>query len=104
MTTRTSTELKQAFKQFVELVKPIEDVCNVVVLEDGKPKLFTFIRQLDDAVSSQVHNAEFQIMDDFPELPVEFHVRYLEGRPLKSFISPLSALTFSRKTPDQAQV
>ena len=90
MTTRTSSSLKQAFKRFVELVKPIEDVQYVVASEDGG-HIFTYITQSDQGVYSQVHAAEFQIMRDFPSLDVLFHVRYLEGKHLDArALSPLS--------------
>ena len=96
MTTRTSPTLKQAFKRFVELVRPIEDVQYVVAFDDDELDFYTFITQLDDAVSSQVHEAEFQIMDNFPDLLVEFHVRYLEGRSPESFVGQLPTLSYSR--------
>ena len=96
MTTRTSSALKQAFKRFVDLVKPVEDVQYVVAFEDDELDFYTFITKLDDAVSSQVHEAEFQIMDSFPELLVDFHVRYLEGRRPESFVGQLPPLSYSR--------
>lgn len=95
MTTRTSTELKKAFKRFVELVKPIEDVRHVVAWDEGEPEIFTYITRLDEAVSARVHEAEFQIMRDFPDLPVLFHVRYLEGRQLDP--EALPPLSYSKR-------
>ena len=41
MTTRTSPALKQAFKCFVELVKPIEDVQYVVAFDDEETLFYT---------------------------------------------------------------
>jgi hypothetical protein len=87
--------LKQAFKRFVELVKPIDDVRHVVAIEDGAPDIFTYITTLDESVSSQVHHAEFEIMRDFPNLAVLFHVRYLEGRKLDAYA--LSPLAYSKE-------
>ena len=100
MTTRTSLALKQAFKRFVELVKPIEDVQYVVAFDDDEPQISTYITKLDDKVSSRVHRAEFVIMDEFPSLLVDFHVWYLEGKPLRNFIHPLPRLTYARDSLD----
>jgi hypothetical protein len=100
VTTRTSTELKRAFKRFVELVKPIEDVLYVLAADEDEPSFWTFITRLDDRVSSQVHYAEMEIMDQFPDLLLDFHVRYLEGRPLESFIRPISPLVYAREGTD----
>jgi hypothetical protein len=100
VTTRTSPALKQAFKRFVKLVKPIEDVQYVVAFEDEETQISTYITKLDEAVSSRVHHAEFVIMDEFPSLLVDFHVWYLEGKPLRNFIHPLPRLTFARESLD----
>lgn len=80
----------EAFRRFVELVKPIEDVHHVVALDEGEVHVFAYITRLDDAVSHKVYEAEFQVLDEFRDLPIDFHVRYLEGRPLPSTSSPLT--------------
>ena len=100
MTTRTSASLKHAFKRFVELVKPIEDVRHVVAFEDGEMDIFTYIRERDDDVSKLVYEAEFAIMEQFPELPILFHVRWLEGKALDSFVRPPPSLTYSKQGSD----
>jgi hypothetical protein len=94
MTTRTSASLRQAFKRFVELVKPIEDVKHVIAFDDGGPEIFTYITRLDEGVSERVHQAESAIMQDYPDLQVLFHVRYLEGRLLDKRALP--PLTYSK--------
>jgi hypothetical protein len=96
MTTRTSASLKQAFKRFVELVKPIEDVRHVVAGDDGEPRIYTFITRMDEPVMFEVFHVEYRIMEEFPDLPVDFHVRFLEGKPLESFLRPMSNLTYSK--------
>jgi hypothetical protein len=97
MAQRTSASLKQAFKQFVELVKPIDDVRYVVASDAGGPEISTYITELDEDVSTQVFHAEYRIMDDFPELPVDFHVWYLEGKSLEDFVRQLPPLVYSRQ-------
>jgi len=94
MTTRTSASLKQAFKRFVKLVEPIEDVRHVVAFDDGGIDVFTHITRRDEAVMSQVHHAEFRIMEEYPDLPVLFHVRYLEGKHLD--LDRLPPLSYSK--------
>lgn len=94
MTTRTSPALKQAFKRFVELVKPIEDVRYVVAFDDGGPDIFTYIVKPVDNAYTRVHAAEFQIMREFPDLDVLFHVRTLDGRQVNTLAS--SSLAFSK--------
>ena len=98
MTTRTSASLKQAFKRFVELVKPIDDVRHVVAFDDeGEVDFFTYIKERDRVVMSAVYRAEDHIILEFPDLPVDFHVRYLEGRTLSDLVHPLPPLAFSRQ-------
>jgi hypothetical protein len=96
MATRTSASLKHAFKRFVELVRPIEDVRHVVAFDDELPEIFTYITKLDEKVMFQVYDAQVSIMEDYPELPLDFHIRYLEGRPLESFVYPMPPLSFSK--------
>jgi len=97
MTTRTSASLKHAFKRFVELVKPIEDVHHVIAGDDGEPRIYTFITKMDEPIMFEVFHAEYRVLEEFPDLPIDFHVRFLEGKPLESFLRPASALHYSRK-------
>jgi hypothetical protein len=97
MTTRTSASLKHAFKRFVELVKPIDDVRHVVATDYEEPDIYTFITRRDEAVMFDVFQAEYRIMEEFPDLPVDFHVRYLEGKKPEDFMKPLPALAYSRQ-------
>jgi hypothetical protein len=103
MTTRTSSSLKQAFKRFVELVKDIDDVRCVVAFDDQEPDIFTYIEDLDELVMSRVHEVEIRIMEEFTLLLADFHVRYLEGLPLESFVHPLPALSYLRHGTDGAR-
>jgi hypothetical protein len=102
MTAKTSTGVKQAFKRFVELVKAIEDVHYVVAFDDDEPEISTYITKLDEAVSRLVFHAEFKIMEEFPQIPIEFHVWYLEGRPIESFVRnpPLFFAKSGQNLPD----
>jgi hypothetical protein len=43
-----------------------------------------------------VFHAEYRIMEEFPDLPVDFHIHYLEGKDLSDFIKPLPVLAFSK--------
>ena len=96
MSTRTSSSLKHAFKRFVELVKPIDDVRHVVALDDERPEIFTYIAKLNEAVAFRVYDAQISIMEDYPGLQLDFHVRSLDGRPLESFVQPIPRLIFSK--------
>ena len=96
MATGTSTELKRAFEQFVELVKPIEDVRYVVAFDDEEPEISTYITRLDEGVMLQVIRAEIPIMEEFPDLPVDFHVWSMEGRPIESFVGQIPTLAYVR--------
>jgi hypothetical protein len=98
MATRTSASLKQAFKRFVELVRPVEDVRHVVAFDGDAPEISTYITRLDEDVSIQVFHAEYKVMDEFPDLAVDFHVWYLEGDSLEDLVSPLPPLVYSRET------
>lgn len=96
MTTRTSAEVKQAFERFVDLMEHIEDVRCAVVFDDDELDFYTYIEAMDDAVMTRVHHAEIRIMEEFPDILMDFHVRYLEGKPLEAFIDPLPALSYLR--------
>jgi hypothetical protein len=96
MTTRTSASLKQAFKRFVGLVEPIEDVRHVVAWDDGEVDISTYITRLDEAVMFRVNRAARAIYEEFPDLPVDFHIWFLEGRPIDSFVRSLPQLRYSK--------
>ena len=85
-----------AFNQFVDQVKDIEDVQYVVAFDDEEPEISTYITRMDEAVTMQVIRAEIPIMEGFPNLPVDFHVWYLEGRPIESFVGQLPTLAYVR--------
>lgn len=99
MTTRTSPALKQAFKRFVELVKPIEDVQYVVAFDfdDEEPEISTYITKLDEEVAVQVFHAQDELIDHFPHLPVDFHIWYLEGNKLSDFVRHMPPLVYARE-------
>ena len=97
MTARMSTSLKKAFKRFVELVEPIDDVCYVVAFDEDELEISTYITRPDEDVMSRVFRAEFEIMKRFPLLPIDFHVWFLEGRPLEALVNPIPPLIYSRE-------
>ena len=93
-----AAKTKRAFREFVKLVEPIDDVRHVVAFADGAPEIFTYIRHRDDEVCRAIYQAEYRVADDFPELGMDFHIVYMEGRPLSKFVSPLPGLVFSRES------
>jgi hypothetical protein len=96
MTTRTSPALKQAFKRFVDLVKPLDDVQYVVAFDEEEPEISTYITKLDEAVMVKVIRAEIPIMEEYPDLPVDFHVWFMDGKPIESFVGQLPPLVYAR--------
>ena len=96
--TQTAREkrLEKAFRRFVELIEPIEDVHYVVAFDEGDLDVFAYITKRDRAVSQRVHEAEFKVLDEFEDLSLNFHVVYLEGRDLESFVRPLPSLKYSK--------
>jgi hypothetical protein len=44
-----------------------------------------------------VFHAEDRIIEEFPDLPVDFHLRYLERRKLEDILGPLPPLAFSKQ-------
>ena len=95
MTTNAAL-LETAFKRFVELVGPIDDVQHVVAIEPRRPDVYTYIRRLHDEVMSRVFRAEDTLADEFPDILIEFHIVFLEGRPFDYFWSSAPELTYSR--------
>ena len=96
MTARTKSSLKQAFKRFVELVKGIEDVQYVAAFDDEELDFFTYIASSEQSVYSSIHNAEAVVVEEFPDLLIDFHVRYMQGRPIETFIRPLPPLLYRK--------
>ena len=94
MATKTAS-LKSIFRQFVELVDPIEEVQYVVAPEPGVD-IYTFIKERNDAVVHQIFEQEYAMLRNFPDLLVDFHIFFLEGRDVQDFINPLPRLVFSR--------
>lgn len=89
--------LRAAFYRFVELIRPIWQVRYAVALNGERPDMFSFINEMDPHASEQVHKAEYQILEEFPRIEIEFHIIYLEGRPLEDFIRSSAELVFSRE-------
>ena len=91
-----SQTLAAAFERFVELVKPIEDVQYAAAFEPRRPDIYTYIKKRDEDVSKQIYRAEDVIADEFPDLLIEFHVRWLEGRSIEEFVGSAPPLFFAR--------
>jgi len=87
--------VKAAFERFVALLEPIEDVRHVV-LRDESLDIFTYITTMDEKVMLKVIEAEDKVFDDFPELPLDYHIVFLEGRPFEEFVRPSPPLAFHR--------
>ena len=78
--------VEKAFQRLVELVEPIEDAQYVLGFpDDAEPEFFTYITERNEAVMHELFRREYEITDEFPDLDLHFHTRYLEGRPLNSF-------------------
>lgn len=95
---RSRKTVERAFLRFVELVGPVPQVHHVVAFDDHDGDFFTFIKRRDEAVCKTIFHHQYQVMREFPDLGADFHVVYMEGRPLEQFISPLPGLVFSRST------
>ncbi len=91
-----ATSLKSAFEQFVRLVTPIEAVQYVAAYEPRRPDIFTYIERMDEAIIERVFEAEEAIDAEFPELLIDFHVVFLDGRTMEDFVRPVPALFFDR--------
>lgn len=90
--------LRNAFDTFVSLVKPINQVRYVIGFDSSAPEVFTLIDKRDEAVCRAVFEAEDRIVQAFPRLDLDFHITYLEGRPLEAFFAPPPSLFFARET------
>ena len=94
--TRLYPTLKKAFAQFVELVRDLPEVCHVVG-ECPPPHLHTYIKRRDDDVMLKVFRAEDKVQAAYPDLGMEFHIWFMDGRSSSDFASATSDLIYSRR-------
>ncbi|MBM2826713.1 MAG: hypothetical protein HW403_777 [Dehalococcoidia bacterium] len=93
---RTKSKGRRAFDSFVEAVKDIPKVQHVVAYIQGQEiDVHTFIEDRDVEVCRRISEVELQIILANLDLDLDFHVWYLDGRPLHQEICPLPALVFS---------
>lgn len=97
MTAESASTLKSAFEHFVRLVSPIEAVQYVAAYEPRRPDIFTYIECMDEAIMERVFDAENTIDARFPDLLIDFHVVFLDGRTMHDFLRPAPALFFDRQ-------
>ena len=91
-----SAKTKRAFHEYVKLVEPIDDVRHVVAFEDAGPEFFTYITSRDDEVCYTIFRAENELRRRFQELEIDFHIVFMEGRPLEHLVAPLPPLAYSK--------
>jgi len=89
--------LKSAFRRFVDLVKPIDEVYCVTAVEPSRPDFFTYIRQRNDEVVRQIFQAEKAVNKEFPDVLIDYHIIFLEGRPLEDFVTHQPEFTYLKK-------
>jgi len=94
----STTALRTAFERFVALVTPIEAVQYVAAYEPRRPDLFTYIECLDESVMRSVFEAEAALDEEFPELLIDFHVVFLDGRTMEDFVRPVPNLFYDRSS------
>jgi hypothetical protein len=71
---RRSAAEKAAFQRFVELVRPIEAVRHVAIVEEEPLEVITYVTGRSLKVYEDISEAEDQVIESFPELLIEFHV------------------------------
>jgi hypothetical protein len=92
---KTQVELlSNAFSRFVQLIGSVPDVCYVTATEPRRPDIHTYIKRWDQDVMHQVFLAENKVADEFPELLIDFHVWFLDGRRIHDFVNPLPELFY----------
>lgn len=91
-------DFRRAYEQFVRLVQPITAVRYVGGMSGESPDIFAFIERRDETVCRSIFEAEDRIVQSFPKLNIDFHITYLEERPIEAFLSPPPSLFFARKT------
>jgi len=91
-----AAKTKRAFREFVKLIEPIDDVRHVVAFEDAGPEFFTYIRRRDNEVCYAIFRAENEVRRRFDDPEIDFHVVFMEGRALDQLVAPLPPLVFSR--------
>ncbi len=95
--------LKAAFRRFVELVEPIEDVYAVRAMEPRRPDIFTYIKQMDDEVETGVIHAQWTVADEFPEMLIDFHIVFLDGKSVEYFHHGPAEFVYSRNPVKQKE-
>jgi hypothetical protein len=75
---------------------PIEAVQYVAAYEPRRPDIFTYIECMDESIMERVFEAEDAIDAEYPDLLIDFHVVFLDGRTMEDFVRPVPALFFDR--------
>ena len=75
----------------------MEEVAYVVATDYPEVDIHAFIKTMDYDACLRLIEEESKIRVQFPDLEFDFHVVFLEGRPLSDFINPLPALVYSRE-------
>jgi hypothetical protein len=88
--------LAHAFERYVDLVRHIDDVYYVTAHEPRRPDIYTYLREQDRASVRQIMQAEAAVDDEFPELLIDFHLVFLDGRRIEDFSRPIPDLFYSR--------
>lgn len=68
--------------EYVKLASQIGAVVGVEYADGRDRDLFTFIDTRDEDVLEQILDIEDHLFEMFDDVLFDFHVRYLEGRPL----------------------
>lgn len=93
---KLSATEKAAFKRFVELVKPIEAVRCVALIDGGSLEVITYVTGRSQKDYEEISNAEDEIIEGFPGVVIEFHVYGIES--LTKNQMQRSALIFERQS------
>src|SRR3954447_7506962 len=75
--------LEKGLKEYMRIVSAIPSVAAIVVVPGPERDLFTYIDERDEGVLDQIADVEDELFRAYDEVLFDFHVIYLQGRPLK---------------------
>ena len=94
--TTTQKELEKGLREYTRLASLIPAVAAVVVVPGPERDLFTYIDDRNEEAIEQLLDAEDKLFELFDDVLFDFHLVYLEGRPLRQMAPTSRKVVYSR--------
>ena len=91
-----ASDIVKALDEYVRLAAGIPQVASSVHVPGPERDLFTYIDDRDEAVLDRLNSIEDRLFELFDDVMFDFHVFYLQGRPVEVMAPSTGRVMFSR--------